>query len=100
MLFAIKLYAHRDSIAKTSISTLPRTVFDFRNNLRIYNHKFIKIASPKKKNYSTSISEETLDESPFAYRKISDILPVIGETVEVEKILKPIYNFKADSIEK
>jgi len=27
-----------------------------------------------------------LDEPPFAYKKITDILPVIGDTVEVEKI--------------
>jgi len=41
-----------------------------------------------------------LDEPPFAYKKITDILPVIGDTVEVEKILKPVYNFKAGSVEK
>ena len=50
--------------------------------------------------YSTSISKETLDESPFAYRKLEDILDAISDTVEVEKILKPVYNFKAGSIEK
>lgn len=50
--------------------------------------------------YSTSISKETLDESPFAYRKLDDITEAIADTVEVEKILKPVYNFKAGSIEK
>ena len=39
-------------------------------------------------------------QSPFAYRKISDILTAIGDTVEIEKILKPVYNFKAGSLEK
>lgn len=64
------------------------------------NHTLSEFKSAMKGIYSTSINKDTLDESPFAYRKISDILPVIGETVEVEKILKPVYNFKAGSIEK
>jgi len=54
----------------------------------------------KRTEVKTSINKDTLDESPFAYRKIADILPVIGETVEVEKILKPVYNYKAGSLEK
>lgn len=45
--------------------------------------------------YSESIGKDTLDEAPFAYRSIDDILPYLKETVEVAQILKPIYNFKA-----
>ena len=45
--------------------------------------------------YSSTINEETLDESPFAYKSIDDILPNIKNTVEVIDIIKPIYNFKA-----
>ncbi|MBU5310659.1 RtcB family protein [Tissierella carlieri] len=45
--------------------------------------------------YSTSISEHTLDESPFAYKAIEEILNNITETAEVIDIIKPIYNFKA-----
>ena len=45
--------------------------------------------------YSTCISHETLDEAPMAYRRMGDILPYIQETVEVQKILQPLYNFKA-----
>ncbi|OZV11920.1 RNA-splicing ligase RtcB [Tissierella sp. P1] len=45
--------------------------------------------------YSTSISEHTLDESPFAYKGIEEILNNITETAEVIDIIKPIYNFKA-----
>lgn len=63
-------------------------------------HTLSEFKSAMKGIYSTSINKDTLDESPFAYRKIADILPVIGETVEVEKILKPVYNFKAGSLEK
>ena len=45
--------------------------------------------------YSTSISADTLDEAPVAYRSIDEILAVVEETVEVKQILKPVYNFKA-----
>lgn len=45
--------------------------------------------------YSTSVSEKTLDESPFAYKSIEDIIDTIDETVEIVDIIKPIYNFKA-----
>ena len=45
--------------------------------------------------YSICINKDTLDESPFAYRRIEDMLDVIGETVTVEKVIKPVYNFKA-----
>lgn len=64
------------------------------------NHTLSEFKTAMKGIYSTSITKDTLDESPFAYRKIADILPVIGETVEVEKILKPVYNYKAGSLEK
>lgn len=45
--------------------------------------------------HSICVNKDTLDESPFAYRKIEDIIDVIGETVAVDKIIRPIYNFKA-----
>ena len=45
--------------------------------------------------YSPSISKDTLDEAPFAYRPLDQILPYITDTVEITKRLKPIYNFKA-----
>lgn len=45
--------------------------------------------------YSTCIGKETLDEAPFAYRGIDDILQTINDTVTVTEILKPVYNFKA-----
>ena len=50
--------------------------------------------------YSPSINADTLDEAPFAYRSIEQIIPLIKNTVEVLKILKPVYNFKAGSKEK
>ena len=45
--------------------------------------------------YSICINKDTLDESPFAYRGIDDIAAVIGETVRIDKIIKPVYNYKA-----
>ncbi|MGX8833991.1 RtcB family protein [Amedibacillus sp. YH-ame6] len=45
--------------------------------------------------YSTSISKDTLDEAPMAYKPMQEILDCIRDTVEVIDIIKPIYNFKA-----
>jgi len=45
--------------------------------------------------YSTSVGQGTLDECPMAYKGINDILDNIGDTAEVNEIIKPIYNFKA-----
>lgn len=45
--------------------------------------------------YSTSIVEETIDEAPFVYKPMKEIIDNIQDTVEVERIIKPIYNFKA-----
>lgn len=45
--------------------------------------------------YTTTVSEETMDEAPMVYKPMEEILEYIKDTVEVEKIIKPIYNFKA-----
>ena len=45
--------------------------------------------------YTTSVNAGTLDEAPMAYKSLADIAGVIGDTVEIIDILKPIYNFKA-----
>ena len=45
--------------------------------------------------YTTSVSRATLDECPMAYKGMQDILDNIGPTAQVEKIIRPIYNFKA-----
>ena len=45
--------------------------------------------------YSTSVVEETIDEAPFVYKPMQEIIDNIKDTVEIEKIIKPIYNFKA-----
>ena len=45
--------------------------------------------------YTTSVSMDTLDEAPMAYKSLEDIIDVIRDSVDVIDILKPIYNFKA-----
>ena len=45
--------------------------------------------------YSTSVNSQTLDEAPMVYKPMDEIINNIGDTVEIEKITKPIYNFKA-----
>ncbi|HEY8362121.1 MAG TPA: RtcB family protein [Tissierellaceae bacterium] len=45
--------------------------------------------------YSTSINKHTLDEAPFAYKSMEEIIENIKDTVDIIKIIKPIYNFKA-----
>ena len=45
--------------------------------------------------YSTSVLEETIDEAPFAYKPMQEIIDNIQDTVEIEKTIKPIYHFKA-----
>ena len=46
--------------------------------------------------YTTSVNEATLDEAPMAYKSLEDIIDVIGESVDIIEVLKPIYNFKAN----
>ena len=46
--------------------------------------------------YTTSISRDTIDEAPMVYKPMEEILDNIKATVDVEKIIKPIYNFKAN----
>ena len=45
--------------------------------------------------YTTSVSKDTLDECPMAYKPMDEILGNISDTVRVERIIRPIYNFKA-----
>lgn len=45
--------------------------------------------------YTTTVNQSTLDESPMAYKPMEEIISLIGDTVEVVKIIKPQYNFKA-----
>ena len=46
--------------------------------------------------YTTSVNENTIDEAPFVYKPIQEIIDNIGDTIDIIKIIKPIYNFKAN----
>ena len=46
--------------------------------------------------FSTSVNISTIDEAPQAYKTIDEIVGAISDTVDIEKIIKPIYNFKAN----
>ena len=63
---------------------------DVKTNYTVSNFK-----SAMKGIYSSCINKETLDEAPFAYRDLDSIHDAIQETVAIEKVIKPIYNFKA-----
>lgn len=45
--------------------------------------------------YTTSVNKATLDEAPFAYKSLEDIICGIRESVDIIDIMRPIYNFKA-----
>lgn len=45
--------------------------------------------------WSTCVGTDTLDESPMAYKGKDYILERIHDTVSVDYIAKPVYNFKA-----
>lgn len=45
--------------------------------------------------YSTTVNRSTLDEAPFAYKPMDEIIANIGDTAEIDKTIKPLYNFKS-----
>ena len=45
--------------------------------------------------WTTSVTEDTLDEAPMAYKPMAEIESQIGEAVTIEKRIMPVYNFKA-----
>ena len=45
--------------------------------------------------YSSTVNRSTLDEAPFAYKPMEEIIANISETAEIVKTIKPLYNFKA-----
>ena len=47
--------------------------------------------------YTTSVHESTIDEAPMAYKPIEAIVDNIHPTVEINTVIRPIYNFKASS---
>lgn len=47
--------------------------------------------------YTSCVNKDTLDEAPFAYRGLQEIKNAVSETVKIDQILQPVYNYKAGS---
>lgn len=47
--------------------------------------------------WSSCVGQGTIDEAPAVYKPAEEILAAIGDTVEVEHVVKPVYNFKAST---
>lgn len=45
--------------------------------------------------YSESVNDFTRDESPMVYKPAAEIIANIGDTVTIDTIIRPIFNFKA-----
>ena len=45
--------------------------------------------------YSSTVNRSTLDEAPFAYKPMDEIIANIGDTADIVATIKPLYNFKA-----
>jgi len=45
--------------------------------------------------WTTSVRKSTVDESPFVYKPMEEIVGNIGDTVDIVDVIKPLYNFKA-----
>lgn len=45
--------------------------------------------------YSESVNEFTRDESPMAYKPAAEIIANIADTVDIDTIIRPVFNFKA-----
>ena len=45
--------------------------------------------------YSSTVSRDTLDECPMAYKPMEAITENVGETVTIDQVIRPVYNFKA-----
>ncbi|MBR2577888.1 MAG: RtcB family protein, partial [Erysipelotrichaceae bacterium] len=46
--------------------------------------------------YTTTATALTLDECPMAYKDMKDIVTNITPTADIVKVIKPVYNFKAE----
>ena len=44
--------------------------------------------------YTGTVNSDTIDECPMAYKPPDRITEVIGDTVRIRDILKPVYNYK------
>ena len=45
--------------------------------------------------FSSTVDRSTIDEAPFAYKPMKEIVANIGDTVDIIRTIKPLYNFKS-----
>lgn len=45
--------------------------------------------------FTTSVNKDTIDEAPFAYKPMKDIINYTKDTVKILQHVKPMYNFKS-----
>jgi len=75
-----RLYGRKDMLRKLDSGTF---------------HSMVEYKKAMEGIFTTSISRETFDESPFAYKSWESISTYLEETVEIEQVAKPVYNLKA-----
>ena len=46
--------------------------------------------------FTTSVGDSTLDECPMAYKPMEAIVGQISPTAEILRVIRPVYNFKAN----
>lgn len=46
--------------------------------------------------HTSCVSAGTLDEAPFAYRDLQEIAETVSDTIRIDQIIRPVYNYKAD----
>ncbi len=64
----------------------------------VNTHTVSEFKASMKGIYSSCISKDTLDEAPFAYRGVDYIKEAVKDTVEISRILKPVYNYKGGNV--
>ena len=45
--------------------------------------------------FTTTVLRETLDEAPMAYKPMEEIVAAVADTVRIDRVIRPIYNYKA-----
>jgi len=45
--------------------------------------------------YTSCVNMNTIDESPMAYKPMEEIMEQIQPTVDIQAVIRPVYNFKA-----
>lgn len=59
------------------------------------HHTVSEFKKEMKDIHCSTVGADTLDEAPFAYRSIDEIRDAIKDAVDIVKVLKPVYNYKA-----